>query len=61
MADRKQWTVDIELTDLGYNYIFHGIGIVGFEPTREGLARIIGKTITEYFPKTDAEKGKNDG
>jgi len=47
---RKQWTIDIEATERGFNYTFHGIGIVGFEPTREQLSLIVARTINEYFP-----------
>lgn len=53
--DRKQWTLDIELDERGFRYEFHGIGIVGFEPTRDSLARIVAKTINEYLPATSKE------
>ena len=44
---RHQWTIDIERTQSGFRYTFHGLGVVDFESTVDQLARAVERTIRE--------------
>lgn len=48
------WTITIRpaTTRPGFYYETEGprLGMAGYEPTREKLAAIIGKTLLEYLP-----------
>src|SRR5262245_58886618 len=46
----NQWTIDIEYRPSGHYYVVHGAEIVGYEPTREGLARITGSPSDNPHP-----------
>jgi len=51
--EKPTWSVTIEPHENGgFAYETSGphLGVAGFEPTRDGLARIIGKTLAEYLP-----------
>jgi hypothetical protein len=50
---RATWSITIDPHERGgFTYATHGagLGVSGFVPTREALANIIAKTITEYLP-----------
>lgn len=53
--------ITIEPVTFGFKYRFSKpIGIEGFSPTKEGLAEIIGKTITEYIKDPQAPERVSD-